>query len=431
MPIGAAIAFSSVAGRFGNAGQTDYSAANDLLCKITSSLRRWRPETRGIVIDWTAWGGIGMATRGSIPKIMELAGIDMLPPEAGVPTIRRELTVGARRGELVVGGRLGILAGEWDADGGLDPAKATERARAIPLPMLGQVKAVRLYPQGPSGFAGLEVETELDPKAQPFLHDHQFEGNPLLPGVMGVESFAELASLFVPDYRVLAVENVQFASPFKFYRKQPRTLHLNATLRPAADGQLLAHVVLSSLTQPAGGKEGVGPQAKVHFTAEVRLGCEPPATPAIGFTPPGADTLTIGAGDIYKIYFHGPAYKVVERAGVEGQQVTGLLAENLPPDTAEGPGRWLMAPRLIEFCFQTAGLWQIATQQTLALPMAVASVTTYRRLEDAGGSRLYARVSALDGGTAFDAQVVDEAGNVYVDLRGYRTVPLAGTVRLE
>ena len=83
MPLGATVAFSSVAGRFGNGGQTDYSAANDLLCKITSSFRTTRPATRGIVIDWTAWGGIGMATRGSIPKMMELAGIDMLAPGSG------------------------------------------------------------------------------------------------------------------------------------------------------------------------------------------------------------------------------------------------------------------------------------------------------------------------------------------------------------
>ena len=120
MPLGATVAFSSVAGRFGNGGQTDYSAANDLLCKITSSFRTTRPQTRGIVIDWTAWGGIGMATRGSIPKMMELAGIDMLPPEAGIPLIRRELTSGGTRGEIVVGQRLGVLLNEWDATGGLE-----------------------------------------------------------------------------------------------------------------------------------------------------------------------------------------------------------------------------------------------------------------------------------------------------------------------
>ena len=119
MPLGATVAFSSVAGRFGNAGQADYSAANDLLCKITSSFRTTRPQTRGIVIDWSAWGGIGMATRGSIPKMMELAGIDMLPPEAGIPWIRRELTSGGTRGENVAGQRLGVLLSEWDATGGL------------------------------------------------------------------------------------------------------------------------------------------------------------------------------------------------------------------------------------------------------------------------------------------------------------------------
>ena len=43
--------------------------------------------------DWTAWGGIGMATRGSIPKIMEMAGVQMLPPDAGVAWIRREVTL--------------------------------------------------------------------------------------------------------------------------------------------------------------------------------------------------------------------------------------------------------------------------------------------------------------------------------------------------
>jgi hypothetical protein len=73
--------FSSIAGRFGNGGQTDYSAANDLLCKSVSAFRTHRPGTAGIAIDWTAWADIGMATRGSIPKMMALAGIDMLPPE--------------------------------------------------------------------------------------------------------------------------------------------------------------------------------------------------------------------------------------------------------------------------------------------------------------------------------------------------------------
>ena len=147
LPVGATVAFSSVAGRFGNNGQTDYSAANDLLCKLTSNLLRTRPATRGIAIDWTAWGGIGMASRGSVPQIMEALGVDMLPPESGVPTVRRELISGNATGEVVVAGRLGAWLEERDPNGGLDVEKASAylAARKPRLPLVGKIVECKLY----------------------------------------------------------------------------------------------------------------------------------------------------------------------------------------------------------------------------------------------------------------------------------------------
>ncbi|MGB7848172.1 MAG: SDR family NAD(P)-dependent oxidoreductase, partial [Candidatus Acidiferrum sp.] len=229
LPLGATVAFSSIAARFGNAGQTDYSSANDLLCKITSSFRTTRPATRGIVIDWTAWGGVGMATRGSIPKMMELAGIDMLPPEAGIPLIRRELTAGGANGEIVVGERLGVLLNEWDATGGLVPSAlvATNNSPAKG-PMIGMAASMSLQ-------RGLTIETTLDPSVQPFLHDHQIDGTPVLPGVMGIEAFAEAALCLLPGWHVAAIENVNFIAPFKFYRNEPRTLTVEAAIYPQLD----------------------------------------------------------------------------------------------------------------------------------------------------------------------------------------------------
>ena len=75
-------------------------------------------------------------------------------------------------------------------------------------------------------------------------------------------------------------------------------------------------------------------------------------------------------------------------------------------------------------------LYEMATAGVMALPLAIGSVTTYRQPEQAGGARLYALVTPVDGGAAFDAQVVDDAGNIYVDLHGYRTVQLPGSVNL-
>jgi NAD(P)-dependent dehydrogenase (short-subunit alcohol dehydrogenase family) len=429
LPIGATVAFSSVAGRFGNSGQTDYSAANDLLCKVTSSLRGWRPATRGIVIDWTAWGGIGMATRGSIPKIMEMAGIDMLPPEIGIPTIRRELTAGGFRGEIVVGQRLGILAEEFDPSGGLDVEKVERvlKERERPYLMLGQVKAAKLY-------GGLEVETTLDPQQQPFLYDHQIDGVPVLPGVMATETFAELASLLEPGYRVAQVELKDIDRMFKFYRNQPRTLYLSATFGPRCDGEVVVYTALRSITEPA--RPGLPVREERHFTAEVRLTQASLEAPVVSGLPSpiatgeGPGVRAIDKDAIYKVYFHGPAYQVLDRVLLNGEQAIGVMCDNLPPNSNPAEVESLMAPRLIELCFQTAGIWEMERRGVLALPLAVGAVTTYRQPEHAEGARLYALVTAVDGGASFDAQVIDEAGNLYVDLKGYRTVQIPRSITL-
>ncbi|MBX0327495.1 SDR family NAD(P)-dependent oxidoreductase, partial [Oscillochloris sp. ZM17-4] len=325
IPIGATVCFSSVAGRFGNSGQPDYSAANDLLCKITSSLRRTRPETRGIVIDWTAWGGIGMATRGSIPKIMAAAGIDMLPPEVGIPTIRRELTAGGTRGEILVGMQLGILTAELDPQGGLDPerARAALAARQPTLAMVGALTSACLY-------GGVEAETSEDPTAQPFLDHHRIDGTAVLPGVMGSEAFAELASLLAPGYHVARIDNERFSSPFKFYRDQPRTLYLRAVIRPQAGGELVAHTELRSVLKPP--TPGLPEQVTLHFSADVYLNRAPlgPPEPA-PLWPAGEEARTIGAADIYRVYFHGPAYQVLDRVMIDGGRAIGVMSNNRPP----------------------------------------------------------------------------------------------------
>ncbi len=420
MPLGATVAFSSIAGRFGNVGQTDYSSANDLLCKITSSFRTTRPATRGIAIDWTAWGGIGMATRGSIPKIMELAGIDMLPPEAGIPLIRRELTAGATRGEIVIGQRLGVLLNEWDAAGGLDTAAAETAWRSsAPIgPMVGKIASTSLY-------NGYVIETTLDPKIQPFLHDHQIDGTPVLPGVMGVEAFAEAALCLLPGWHVEAIEDVNFLAPFKFYRSEPRTLNVEALVHEQPDGVLADCRLVGRRPLP----NQTEPQTTTHFTARVRLAKQPAPTltaPKLG-TPIGH---LVEAADIYRLYFHGPAYQVIERAWWDGHRIIGLLANRLPDNHRPSELPTLMAPRLIELCFQTAGVWEMGVQGRMGLPQHIHRVSVLRAPELAEG-RLYAVVTPHAEQASFDAEVVDTKGNIYVSLSGYRTIALPGAINLD
>jgi acyl transferase domain-containing protein/acyl carrier protein len=409
-PLGCQVVFSSIAGRFGNGGQTDYSSANDLLCKLASHLPRMRPGARGIALDWTAWGEIGMASRGSIPRMMELAGIDMLPVAEGVPVVRREVEAGGSR-ELVVAGRLGVMAAERDSHGGLDVA-------ALPVGPLGlRVVAHELG-------RGLRLQVELDPKALPFLDHHRIGGTPVLPGAMGIELFAQAASLALPDWRVRSVEDVELLAPFKFYRDEPRTVELDVQLRPDGDEVIAACRLRGSRQLPG----QPGPQLTSHFAARVRLAREAEAARASA-APPAPSGATLGHDDIYRLYFHGPAYQVLDGAWRAGDGVTGLMSGALPPDGMERTAAGL-APRLLELCFQTAGVLEIARQGRMGLPLHVERVSLLRRPEAADGRRLLAMVAPRPDG-AFDAEVVDEAGDVYLSLRGYRTSPHPDPIEAE
>jgi acyl transferase domain-containing protein/NADP-dependent 3-hydroxy acid dehydrogenase YdfG len=413
MPVAATVAFSSVAGRFGNLAQTDYSAANDLLCKLAAAMRTTRPETRAIVIDWTAWAGIGMAARGSIPKVMEAAGIEMLAPEVGVPTIRRELTAGSTRGEVVVAGRLGLMVEERAEHGGLDVAGIDAAGSG---PMVGRVTRMGVHDP-------LEVETTLDPAEQPFLADHQIDGTPVLPGVMGIEAFAEVARLPLPGWHVVEIEDVDFLAPCKFYRGEPRTVSITASFRSEGD-RLVADCRLIGSRQLANQTE---PQVTTHFTGRVRL-ARSPAAPVPTVAPSSPDGRGAAADGIYRVYFHGPAFQVLDRAWRDERGPVGLLAEDLPIDHVPAERPETVSPRLIELVFQTAGIWEIGRHGRFGLPHHVDRIVLHEGLDTPRG-----RVEAVvhPGDASFDASVVDETGAVLVEVLGYRTVELPGGVDPE
>jgi NAD(P)-dependent dehydrogenase (short-subunit alcohol dehydrogenase family) len=83
--------FGSVAGRFGNAGQVDYSAANEVLNKLAGDLRRRWPA-RVVCINWGPWDG-GMVSDG-LRQMYADRGIRLIPVEAGTEAFLTELCLG-------------------------------------------------------------------------------------------------------------------------------------------------------------------------------------------------------------------------------------------------------------------------------------------------------------------------------------------------
>ncbi len=102
------VLFSSVAGRFGNPGQCDYTAANEIVNKMARFLdARW--PCRVVSVNWGPWAREGMVSPALERQFAE-RGVRLIDPEQGVAALLAEIA-GGGRGEVEV-----ILGdGPWGA----------------------------------------------------------------------------------------------------------------------------------------------------------------------------------------------------------------------------------------------------------------------------------------------------------------------------
>jgi hypothetical protein len=112
--------------------------------------------------------------------------------------------------------------------------------------------------------------------------------------------------------------------------------------------------------------------------------------------------------------------------------LVGVLSAGLP--ATDGP----LGPisRLLELCLQTTEVLDTGRRGRPVAPAGVDWARVALPWPSAGGSRLYAVVRPASSGRtigpdedgashAYDARVVDPAGNVYLDVRGCRTTESA------
>jgi hypothetical protein len=274
---------------------------------------------------------------------------------------------------------------------------------------------------------GLVLETDLDPSKQPFLYDHALNGTPVMPGVMGIEGFSiaakHIGSVLASEKGGLEVgklEDIRFLAAFKFYRSEPRRVTWVARAVREAAG-LAVYVTLESNRV----LKTRGVEHMEHFSGKVFLEAREAAPEeASARAPKWNGSYTVKAEDIYQVYFHGPAFQVLEGVQRSGDVVLGKLHKGLPATTA-GEHALVSTPILVELCFQTAGIWEIGKTGSLALPRSIESLTLHR--QSVNGVTIYAEVTpaqGADGSMQFDARVIDSKGRLYLELKNYRTTPL-------
>jgi len=76
------IIFSSIAGYFGNAGQSDYSMANEVMNKFAFYFNRHQPSCQTVSINWGPWDGGSMVNE-SIRNAIKGTELSLIPTEIG------------------------------------------------------------------------------------------------------------------------------------------------------------------------------------------------------------------------------------------------------------------------------------------------------------------------------------------------------------
>lgn len=219
-PLERVIGFGSVSGRFGGLGQADYSLASDLLAKLVTAHRR-RTGVAACTFHWPAWDEVGMAVRPESRFALEASGQTFMPVAEGCGHVLREIAAGLPENEVVILDRPTLL----DLDRLAPPAdvgRALERSG-------GAARRCALVDGLVHEAAGLRIaDVTFDPTSDRFLLDHCFEGQPILPAVIGLECLAEAALLGAEPTAPVRMENVSIESGLRFRNRAPRRLRVEA-----------------------------------------------------------------------------------------------------------------------------------------------------------------------------------------------------------
>ena len=428
---------SSIAGKYGNLGQSDYASANDYLAKSALSLSN--QGYRAISIAMSAYKNVGMGVRAGVETFLRSNGVDFVDPEDGMQIFLDEIVYG-RVPEIVLTGSLGRLDWdhqlkfEWDeigddadfassdddsntpSNGGTAaPAKPSEEKSSVDVSkathFLGEVKSL-------AKGAEIHLEKEFNLESDPYLADHAIEGTPYVPGVMGIETFMETATALtgtVPQ----GLKNVHFYLPIKLLRNRPQAVRVIGK----ANGQEADMEIESDFINSKGVKMG---NTRRHFTAQSLADFTSTWETVKDAAMAGINGVTtVTKEEIYQKYFHGPSFQVL--AGilhVDEKESLAVYNTTPRPQWNDGPRTLLANPMLIEAAFQCCGFQDMAIAHKMTLPDGIAEVGVLNNQVPPAQLYLYGvnKGTTADGKTLHDAYVFDENGNVWVEIHGYQAI---------
>ncbi|MHA1205163.1 MAG: SDR family NAD(P)-dependent oxidoreductase, partial [Candidatus Heimdallarchaeaceae archaeon] len=397
------ICFSSIAGRFGNRGQVDYAFANGYLARTC-----WKFKQQGInalAIDWSAWADIGMATQGSILKVLKAAGITPIPLKEGTRIFSELTNYNVEQSELIVAGKLGLLLKEIEdkkTSGQHDTSMNTES-----YPMIDEIRKTD------NGFIAsktLKYDYDL------YMRDHQIQGLPIFPAVMGLEFFAEMFKL-TTEKDVYAIAEVSFREAIKQFKNK------NVELQCSFDterGDMEIKTIFTDI-------KGVQKEKKHFFCKSVK------DTTEKSYKKKKIEKRVIpllSKEVIYQLFFHGPSFQVLENLNeIKGNIISTIVKiPNLPLFKYEEL-KTVLVPRAIEAALQTAGLYDMFINNVVSLPSKIKNLEVYKETEAVFAEAEFLKIEERH--SFFNVKIYDAEGEVIMVLEQLGMIHTSMPINLD
>jgi hypothetical protein len=411
------LAFSSVTARLGNAGQTDYTAANDMLGHMLLQAAARHPERVHKILSWTAWEGTGMAARGSVARVLAERGLTFLPVARGVELFMAELN-DRRCGEAV----FTAVDPGFDPDGllQLQPAPPAGQANNDSLPFIDRV--TQRTTERLSATRQLELERDR------FLLDHSREGVPIFLGATGIEAMAEAAQLLAgePQRPVMLTD---FAIPYgiKILKGRPKELTLRADRIPGQPGAIACRID-SVFRLPDGTPRG---EATCHYQGTFHFAADWPAAERIAVPEPQP---IVCDGPIQELLYHparlfmdGLFRSVEEIVSFDGQLLMARIRQPRGREFFLGQSdpSFVTNPVVVDAMFQTGGMLEVLSSGDIVLPSAITRMHLLRPVPADGDYLcLTRRLSAEKERNRYRLELVDPQGNLFIRIEEFAMVKI-------
>lgn len=346
----ALVFYSSIAGRFGNPGQCDYAAANEVLNKLALHLDRQWP-LRVVSANWGPWEqAAGMVSK-EVQEQFASRGVQLIAAKAGRGSMMDELRFGGKGEVEVVLGN-----GPWAA-----------LSKTPPLMYEAHLKRQET--------GSIHIERTLDPASDLYLQDHVLDGKPVLPAAMAIEYMAEAAESTWPDSRFISIRSLRVLHGIVLDNSSKKILIETSPRTEPGNGSSILDVAVNIFDMDMPGRPS--------FSAIVQLGKMIPPPPTFDhealFTgyPPSPVTME----EAYRAWlFHGPLMRgITKLEGLKENAISAILKASSPTDciTLKNPDQWLADPVVVDSAFQLVLIWERHHHGMTGLPSVIPSYHKY------------------------------------------------------